>query len=116
MFVISKLISVGDNTVKIWDAVSGDIKNTLQGHSREVTSVAISPDGSTIVSGSREYSRIVKRIPKLKQIVNVCKPLINVISYFLITYFLFINASLFVYLFVCLFVCLFVISKLMSVR
>ena len=82
--------------------MSGDIKNTLQGHSGIVSTVAISPDGSTIVSGSREYSRIVKRIPKLKQIVNVCKPLINVISYFLISYLLFINA----YLFVCLFVCL----------
>ena len=44
-----------DKTVEIWDAVSGDIKNTLQGHSREVTSVPISPDGSTIVSGSGEY-------------------------------------------------------------
>ena len=50
------LISVDDITVKIWDAVSGDIKNTLQGHSNYVTSVAISPDGSTIVSGSGEYS------------------------------------------------------------
>ena len=49
------LLFVGDNTVKIWDAVSGDIKNTLQGHSSIVISVAISPDGSTIVSGSGEY-------------------------------------------------------------
>ena len=40
---------------KIWDAVSGDIKNTLQGHSSNVISVAISLDGSTIISGSGEY-------------------------------------------------------------
>ena len=51
------LLFVDDNTVKIWDAVSGDIKNTLQGHSWEVTSVAISPDGSTIVSVSGEYNK-----------------------------------------------------------
>ena len=50
------LLFVEDNTAKIWDAVSGGIKNTLQGHSDTVTSVAISPDGSTIVSGSREYN------------------------------------------------------------
>ena len=49
------LLFVDDNTVKIWDAMSGDIKNTLQGHSDCVRAVAISPDGSTIVSGSGEY-------------------------------------------------------------
>ena len=55
LLFVCVLISVDDNTVKIWDAVSGDIKNTLQGHSYWVNSVAISPDGSTIVSGG-EYS------------------------------------------------------------
>ena len=31
---------------------SGEVKSTLKGHTREVLSVAISPDGKTIVSGA----------------------------------------------------------------
>ena len=31
---------------------SGEVKSTLQGHTGEVNTVAISPDGKTIVSGS----------------------------------------------------------------
>ena len=36
----------------VWDMASGEVKSTLKGHTREVLSVAISPDGKTIVSGS----------------------------------------------------------------
>ena len=50
------MIAVGDNTVKIWDAVTGHVKATLEGHSLHVLSVAISHDGATIVSGSCELS------------------------------------------------------------
>ena len=35
---------------------SGKEKNKLEGHSGYVTSVAISPDGQTIVSGSDDYT------------------------------------------------------------
>ncbi|KIO01502.1 hypothetical protein M404DRAFT_149928, partial [Pisolithus tinctorius Marx 270] len=42
-----------DNTVRIWDAKSGDqIGSPLKGHTCYVTSVAFSPDGNRIVSGS----------------------------------------------------------------
>ena len=37
---------------RIWDAESGKQKAKLEGHSRDVYSVAISKDGKTIVSGS----------------------------------------------------------------
>ena len=50
------MIAVGDRTVKIWDAVTGHVKATLEGHSRVVKSVAISHEGATIVSGSGELS------------------------------------------------------------
>ncbi len=58
----TSMIAVGDNTVKVWDAVTGRIwaalksrvKLTLVGHSNWVRSVAISHDGATIVSGSGE--------------------------------------------------------------
>ena len=43
---------IEDETIKIWDASSGNLKATLEGHSEGVISVAISNDGSTIISGS----------------------------------------------------------------
>ena len=36
----------------MWDLASGECKSTLEGHTNLVLSVAISPDGKTIVSGS----------------------------------------------------------------
>ena len=38
----------------VWDPSSGEMKSTLQGHTDIVYSVAISPDGKTIVSGSSD--------------------------------------------------------------
>ena len=43
-----------DKTVKIWNAATGQVENTLQGHSDSVRSVAFSSDGSRIVSGSAD--------------------------------------------------------------
>ena len=39
----------------VWDLDSGEVKSTLKGHTASVNSVAISPDGKTIVSGSGSY-------------------------------------------------------------
>jgi WD40 repeat protein len=41
-----------DNTVRVWDASTGAVLRTLEGHTNSVTSVAFSPDGTRIVSGS----------------------------------------------------------------
>jgi hypothetical protein len=41
-----------DGTVKIWDAASGRVINTLAGHDNLVFSVAWSPDGTRLASGS----------------------------------------------------------------
>jgi len=41
-----------DNTLKVWDAQTGQETLTLKGHSDYVTSVSFSPDGKRIVSGS----------------------------------------------------------------
>ncbi|MEE1119871.1 MAG: hypothetical protein U0K90_08055, partial [Bacteroidales bacterium] len=41
-----------DNTIKIWDANTGQCLQTLEGHSWNVRSVAYSPDATKINSGS----------------------------------------------------------------
>ena len=41
-----------DNTLKVWDAQTGQETLTLKGHSDTVWSVSFSPDGKWIVSGS----------------------------------------------------------------
>ena len=45
-----------DNTIRIWNAVTGDIERVLKGHSDGVTSVAFSHDGTRVVSGSWDNS------------------------------------------------------------
>ena len=42
-----------DATVRIWDTASGDEFRSLRGHTSFVDGVAVSPDGTRIVSGSR---------------------------------------------------------------
>jgi hypothetical protein len=41
-----------DDTLRVWNAFSGVHLTTLSGHSNRVTSVAFSPDGTLIASGS----------------------------------------------------------------
>jgi WD40 repeat protein len=41
-----------DRTVKLWEAATGKLLATLQGHTGEVYSIAWSPDGKTLASGS----------------------------------------------------------------
>ena len=41
-----------DNTVRLWDAITGEHKQTLTGLTDDVLSVAFSPDGSMLAGGS----------------------------------------------------------------
>jgi WD40 repeat protein len=45
-----------DNTVKVWEAESGRLLRSLEGHTGGVNAVAVSPDGRTIVSGSWDHT------------------------------------------------------------
>ena len=47
-----------DNTVRIWDSVTGKQLFVLKGHDAPVCSVAFSPDGHRLASGS--YDKTVK--------------------------------------------------------
>ena len=43
-----------DETVRLWDAVTGAALQMFKGHSNGVWSVAFSPDGKVVVSGSED--------------------------------------------------------------
>jgi WD40 repeat protein len=45
-----------DRTVKIWDALTGECIQTLQGHRDRVWLVLFSPDGSTLLSASENQT------------------------------------------------------------
>jgi WD40 repeat protein len=51
----SRLLSgSADDTLKLWDASSGECLRTFSGHSLAVVSCAFSPDGSRLLSGSAD--------------------------------------------------------------
>jgi WD40 repeat protein len=45
-----------DHTVRLWDATTGVLLQTLEGHLDKVTSVVFSPDGKQVVSGSDDHT------------------------------------------------------------
>jgi dipeptidyl aminopeptidase/acylaminoacyl peptidase len=45
-----------DKTIKLWDASTGELIRTLEGHEGWVSSVAFSPDGQILASGSGDTS------------------------------------------------------------
>jgi WD40 repeat protein len=52
-----KTLAIGSHgTLKLWDVATGRERATLHGHTRQVSSVAMSPDGRTIVTTSFDGS------------------------------------------------------------
>lgn len=52
--LIRSLPDDGPVPVKLWDAATGGLVHTFEGHSRSVASVAFSPDGARVLSGGSE--------------------------------------------------------------
>jgi WD40 repeat protein len=48
------IAAAGDDVIRIWDIESGKRLRSLQDHTKTVLSIAISPDGTTLVSGSED--------------------------------------------------------------
>ncbi|WP_026099310.1 WD40 repeat domain-containing protein [Prochlorothrix hollandica] len=49
-------MAVRDQTIRLWDLQGNPIGEPFRGHSAYVWSVAFSPDGQTIVSGSEDQT------------------------------------------------------------
>ena len=49
---VANYIPVGDRTLRLWDLASGALLRTLEGHTDVVEAVAVTADGSSVVSGS----------------------------------------------------------------
>nr|AXV46582.1 WD40 repeat-containing protein [Arthrobacter sp.] len=43
-----------DGTVRLWDLATGTTLHTLEGHTHEVTAVAVTPDGTRAITTSRD--------------------------------------------------------------
>src|SRR5262249_50099032 len=49
-------LACGGKTVRLWDMKTGQLRRTLAGHRDWVCTVAFSPDGTTVASGSCDWS------------------------------------------------------------
>ncbi|GAB4348406.1 MAG: hypothetical protein Fur0042_15220 [Cyanophyceae cyanobacterium] len=59
-----------DNTVKLWDASSGEELKTLNGHSGSVRSATFSPDGTRVVSAASDGTVKLWRVETLPELID----------------------------------------------
>jgi len=48
--------SYGDNAIRLWDVVSGEVIKAFTGHTDKINSIAFSPDGNYIVTSSKDMT------------------------------------------------------------
>jgi WD40 repeat protein len=64
----------GDSLVHLWDAATGKMVRQLDGHHQRVTAFAFSPDGKTLVSGSRDQTIRLWDVASGKELRQIGKP------------------------------------------
>ena len=47
-------LTISNKTINLWDAVTGELKQTLTGHEGTITEVCFSPDGTKLATGSTD--------------------------------------------------------------
>ncbi|MFW5692461.1 MAG: WD40 repeat domain-containing protein [Chloroflexota bacterium] len=60
-----------DNSVRLWDAATGDTLTTLSGHTGRVVSVAFSPDGSLLASSAADNTVRVWNLEDGSELLNL---------------------------------------------
>ncbi|BAZ49210.1 protein kinase [Nostoc sp. NIES-4103] len=65
---LKKPPEAGLRTIKLWNAATGEEIRTLEGHSQKVNVVTISPDGTTLVSGSDDKTIKLWNLATAKEI------------------------------------------------
>ena len=63
-----------DNSVRLWEAQSGQLLQTLQGHTNWVRAVTFSADGATLISGSSDESLKWWDVATGACLATVCAP------------------------------------------
>ena len=56
------LTNGGENTLKLWDGISGALLKNFEGHSKSVNSVCFSADGNFILSGWKFHFKRLRRL------------------------------------------------------
>ncbi|MDZ8185237.1 MAG: serine/threonine-protein kinase [Nostoc sp. ChiSLP02] len=69
-----KILATGsdDNTIKLWDANTGQLISTLAGHSWSVVGVAFTADGETLISASWDKTVKLWRVSTAQEILTLC--------------------------------------------
>ncbi|MBV9390027.1 MAG: WD40 repeat domain-containing protein [Chroococcidiopsidaceae cyanobacterium CP_BM_ER_R8_30] len=62
-----------DSKIRLWQLRTGELRQTLVGHSGEVKSVAISPDGTILASGSTDNTIKIWRLSTGKQLQTLTR-------------------------------------------
>jgi WD40 repeat protein len=66
-------LSLGDNTINLWNVLNGQLLRTLEGHAGRVTAVRFAPDGRTLVSSSKDGTIKVWDVQTGEQLYTLAK-------------------------------------------